>query len=291
MFASSKEPKNIEFALNEDMRSVCAWFQSNKLKVNVEKTKFIVIHPIRMEEKFSHINVFVNGKLIERESTLKILGVYFDQHLKWSQHVSVVRRNTKFQYRALARSMKYFDLDTRLMMYNAAIASRLNYADCIWNNCNRSDAALLQTIQNMAVRRIINAIPRQTCGPILRELGMLTLERKRLQRSLVLLYKLMNGQGPITLVHELAKYQLPGNETGTRNAVGGKLYIPSYNSDYKAKSFFVSTIRYWNRLPEELRNASSSESFKKNLLNLLLTADFTANRWVYPVPGAVQRRR
>ena len=291
VFASSSISKNIEFALNEDMRRVCAWFQANRLKVNVDKTKFIVIHPLRMEDKFSNINVFVNGKLIGRESTMKILGVHFDEHLKWSHHVGILRRNVKFQYRALARAMKYFDLDTKLMMYNASIASRLNYADCIWNNCCRSDAAMLQTIQNMAVRRMINAGPRQTSGPILKDLGMLTLEDKRLQRSLVLLYKLMNDQGPEILICELDKYRNPRTEAETRHSAGGRLFIPGFNTDYRGKSFFISTIRNWNRLPEKIRNAHSCESFKSSILKMLLTTDLAAGRWEVPVSGAVQRIR
>ena len=65
---------NIEYALKEDMDNICRWFTDNKLKLNVGKTKFLVVCPGRMCESFQNINVFVRGVHIEREPQIKIPG-------------------------------------------------------------------------------------------------------------------------------------------------------------------------------------------------------------------------
>ena len=179
LYASSRNPTNIEFALNKDLNIVSRWFVRNKLKLNVDKSKFLVIHPRNMSERFSNMNVFLNRRNLKRESVVKILGVHIDEDLKWHRQVRYMLRGLRFQYRAFSRSIKYFDRDTRLMVYNASIASRLNYADCIWNQCSLKERNMLQSVQNMAVKKIVNAAPLASGKPIIRSLGMLTLDKKK----------------------------------------------------------------------------------------------------------------
>ena len=230
IFASSSIPGNIEYALNEDMKNVCKWFRANRLKLNVDKTQLLVIYPNKMRDRFDNINIFVQGRHVQRESHIKVLGVHLEENLKWAKHIQIMLRNVKYQYRAYSRSIKYFDKDTRLLMYNSAIASRLNYADSIWSDCTLRDRGSLQTVQNMAIRRMVNARPLESCKPILANLGMLTLERKRNLRSLVLFYNLVNGRGPVALRRELHKYQLSSiGQHGTRmNRKGGYANRASY---------------------------------------------------------------
>ena len=197
----------------------------------------------------------------------------------WTKHIQLMLRNVKYQYRAFSRAIKYFDHDTRIMMYNSSIASRMNYADSIWNYCTVRDSNMLQSVQNMSVRRMLNARPLENCQPLLMELGMLTLENKRTLRSMVLFYNLVNGQGPKALIEELQKYNFPNRgQLVTRMDNSKRFFIPSYNTDYKGNSFFVKAIKIWNRLPEDVRNASKSEMFKNKLYRLMLTTGSAGGR-------------
>ena len=131
---------------------------------------------------------------------------------------------------------------------------------------------MLQSVQNMSVRRILNAKPLESCQPLLKRLGMLTLERKRTLRSLVLFYNLVNGHGPKALLDELEKYRHPSmRQAETRLAESGRFFIPCYNTDHRGSSFFIRSIKVWNRLPEDVKNAPRSEVFENKLYNLMLT--------------------
>ena len=225
-----------------------------------------------MQDSFQNINIFVRGVHIQREPQVKILGVHLDENLKWTKHIQQTVKNVKYQYRAFSRAIKYLDRDTRLMLYNSSLASRFNYADCVWSHCSKRDGGALQTVQNMAARRIMNAGPLESSQPILAELGLLTLEKKRLLRSLVLMFKLVNGQGPKELTDELAKYIRPTSHvSGTRMGNISRYWIPYYNTDYKGTSFFIRMIKEWNRLPADLVNSASSDAFKRGAYLLLTT--------------------
>ena len=120
---------------------------------------------------------------------------------------------------------------------------------------------------------MVNARPLDSSLPILDRLGLLTLENKRLLRSLVLFYKIINGQGPKQLTDELTRYLRPvAPEVTTRLNHGSGYWIPSYNTEYRGKSFFVSIIKEWNRLPNDIKSSTAADSFKRKLYLMLTTS-------------------
>ena len=118
--------------------------------------------------------------------------------------------NLKYVYKGFSRSCNYLKTDTRKLLYNAAIASRLNYCDTIWDKCGTRNKKRLQSIQNRCARRIVDARPgtsarnildvnpRTSAKPLLRDLGWLNLENKRKLHKYVLMKKVMNDDGPLT---------------------------------------------------------------------------------------------
>ena len=61
LYATGTNSHNIEFALNEDLKNVSQWFRQNRLKLNVAKTKFMVVQPRNMSSRYDTLNVYVNG--------------------------------------------------------------------------------------------------------------------------------------------------------------------------------------------------------------------------------------
>ena len=177
----------------------------------------------------------------------------------------------RYQYRAFSRSIKYFDKDTRLMVYNSSIASRLNYADCVWNQCNIQEAKRLQSVQNMAIRRILNARPLDSAKPLIYSLGLLPLEEKRQLRSLVLFHKLVNGEGPKALVNKLNEnFRNPSNnEIRTRNTGSGQYFIP------RSQDTILTILRN----PSLFKQSRSGTTYQKKLdyqkLHQFSKKDFT----------------
>ena len=125
---------------------------------------------------------------------------------------------------------------------------------------------------------MMNAAPLTSAKPLIRNLGLLTLETKRKLRSLVLLYKLTRNEGPAALIRELEGYRNSSREhIITRNSGEGSYYIPAYNTDNVGKSFFVQTIKRWNTLPTNIQQSENATIFKRRVYDLLLTAEADAD--------------
>ena len=272
IFTSSTIACNIQANLDRDLQRLNTWFDKNGLKVNPGKTEFILFSNNRIRERFNHIKIAVNGKLIQEKEQVKILGVTLTNNLKWDTHTNNLINSLKYHYRSFSRSCRLLTIDTRKLLYNAAIASRMNYCDMVWDCCNLNVKKKLQSVQNRCARRILNQLPGSSSAPLFRKLGWIRLDQKRKLHKCVLLHKVINGKGPKILLDMLSPLmEHEGRSMGTRGSTNEHLSMPLINTDYLKKSFVVDTAKSWNNIPLELRLINSSLSFKNKLQTFYLT--------------------
>ena len=73
--------------LNKELQSVLKWVASNKLALNISKTKCIVFgtnHSLRARPQ---LNLVWNGVAVEQVEETKLLGVTLDCKLSWPKHI------------------------------------------------------------------------------------------------------------------------------------------------------------------------------------------------------------
>ena len=86
LFLSHKSPDRFFASINVELENVSTWFKSNKLSLNVDKTKWLLFHPLSKKQLLPHIL----PKLIKREHVRKFFGVFIDENLSWKQHIDIV---------------------------------------------------------------------------------------------------------------------------------------------------------------------------------------------------------
>ena len=79
--------------LNSCLNKVAKWFDTNKLTLNVNKTKFMVVGTKRTLEKFTNVRLIFNNYIIERVDEFKYLGVKLDSNLSWKTHIDYLCKN------------------------------------------------------------------------------------------------------------------------------------------------------------------------------------------------------
>ena len=84
LFKFTLYPKNLECLevnLNIQLNRVNEWLYANKLTLNIEKSNFVLFHPLQKKENFS-VNLKICGKEIAQKKSIKYLGVLMDGHFK-----------------------------------------------------------------------------------------------------------------------------------------------------------------------------------------------------------------
>ena len=65
-------------------------FKSNKLTLNIKKTKYMLFGTNHTLNDFDDILLMYGSDIIERVDKFKYLGVMFDPPLAWSEHVNYI---------------------------------------------------------------------------------------------------------------------------------------------------------------------------------------------------------
>ena len=80
IFYTDKKLSKVESCINSKIKCVSTWLCANKLSLNIEKSSFVIFHPIQKKIGDS-FKVIINNEFLKREYKTKYLGVVIDCHL------------------------------------------------------------------------------------------------------------------------------------------------------------------------------------------------------------------
>ena len=136
--------------------------------------------------------------------------------------------------------------------------ARPHLESCIqlWSPQHRKDMELLERVQRRATK-MIRGLEHLSCEERLRELGLFSLEKRRLQGDLIAAFQYSKGA-----------YKKDGDRLFIRvcynktRGNGLKLKEGRFRLDIRKKFFMVSVVEHWHRLLSEVVDAPSLETFK-----------------------------
>ena len=136
LYVSGTSFNEIQTMLQEDVNSLSQWIKDNKLTLNVDKTKLMIIgskQRLRSCENTS-INIFYDGNPIERCTKIKCLGVIIDENILWHNHVDFVCKKVFAGLAVLRRIRPFVDNCTLKLLYMCIVQSQMDYCCEVWGN-------------------------------------------------------------------------------------------------------------------------------------------------------------
>ena len=104
----------------------------SKLKLNNDKTKMIVFSSPRKCSTVQYDIIFTDcAESLSLSQSVKSLGVILDKHMALEQHVSAILKGCYFHLKNIGYLSRYLNMDSRKMLVNALITSRLDYANAM----------------------------------------------------------------------------------------------------------------------------------------------------------------
>ena len=142
--------------LNACLRDVQEWMSLSKLKLNPEKTEFIVFGSKAQRQKISSLfPVSILGSLLHPVDSVRNLGVCFDADFSFSEHIKRTCKACFLQMRDLRRIRKYLTSEVAVLAANALVSSRLDYCNSLFRGLSGFNQHKLQSIQNTLARIVI----------------------------------------------------------------------------------------------------------------------------------------
>ena len=162
----------------------------------------------------------------------------------------------------IRRNIKVRSPRIKEKLYNSLVRPHVEYASAVWSPHEVKPIHQLEMVQRRAARWTLNRHHNtSSVKGMLEDLQWRTLEQRRTDCRLVLLFQIIHGLVQIPPTN----YLQPSLNTTSRKNHNYTYQQCSTRTNYFKYSFFPYTTVVWNNLPYQLVNSPSVISFKLKL--------------------------
>lgn len=250
------------------------WMIKKKLKMNDDKTEFLLIGTRQQLKKVEHHPIKIGDELICPVNSARNLGSWFDSNMSFKTHINKTCSAGFYHLRNISRIKKFVSPDLLESLIHSFITSKLDYCNSLLYGVPDFDLIKLQRIQNAAARLVTNSDRFCHITPVLRDLHWLPIKLRIQYKILLITFKALHNLAP-TYVQELVTLK-PSTKYSLRSDNSLLLYVPAART-YKTlgdRAFSYSSPYLWNRLPNYIRNLKSLQLFKSHLKTYLFKSHF-----------------
>jgi len=169
------------------LQKIKNWLDKSLLSLNLEKTHFLTFsicartlpdfQELKMHKTHCNFRACNCSKSIKRKSSLRYLGVIFDENVNWKEHVKYVTNKIRKVIYKFYELRNILSFKTLKIIYYALVESILDYGIVVWGNCGSTTLSKLFIAQKWVLKIIMFKKRRYSTELVFKESNVLNLEQ------------------------------------------------------------------------------------------------------------------
>lgn len=221
----------------ETLSSAKHYFNSNGLLLNTNKTQCMFVGSRGLISQILPNTILqVDDTTIVPTSSLKNLGIYFDQYMTFETNVNKISGKILSTILYINRIKYNFSKDARKTIIQSLVLSLMNYGIKVWGTANKTNMHQIQKLQNFASKVALGGASKHDhATPFLRELGWLKLKQKYMLEIEIMMYVVTKMCSPYAIYHIPQVSEISAATTRQQH----QLYVPRPHTCTGARSTLV----------------------------------------------------
>jgi hypothetical protein len=242
--------------MNDEIKILCDWLNSNGLALNENKTKFIVFTRQHYE---SNVNLQINGVSIEQVKKYKYLGMYIDEKLSFDDHFTCLKGKLSHMCGYFYSIRSLVSINVLKSVYYGLVYPHLLMHIIAWGGAPPTKIRNLQIAQNKIVRCITPATLNLSTVQSYDYLEFENIQEIYDSQALLFFYRWY-------ILGQYVEWNsfLPdlnyAHDYNVRTNQNLRLPLPRLNTDRQSVVYYGITL--WNNLPNEIQSLVSYEKYK-----------------------------
>ena len=143
-------------ALQDCITDIRSWMIADRLKLNDDKTEFMIIGTRAQLDKVNVSEIVVGQAKVPAVTIVRNLGTWLDTNLTMSAHINETCQAAIYHLYNIKRISRYLSYDDRKSIVQAVIMSRIDYCNSLLVGVPSTQLSKLQRLQNAAARLVSN---------------------------------------------------------------------------------------------------------------------------------------
>jgi len=229
------------------------------MELNVKKTLFLII-----KGKDPALQLSLNSSCISQCNTFKYLGIYIDQDLSWTKHVTKLICKVQKMLYVLHLCSGKSNNDKRLLLFRTFIYPHFLYRIQLYMFCSVSLRAKLEALLRRCCRLVIHDVgflPLISSRSLYSLLDVLPLRLLFQHCSAIMLFKILVLKQVPAL---LSLFTIATHSSRNARLVPGDvsvLRIPAVKVESSRHNFAYWGAKLWNTIPVNVRSSNSLSKF------------------------------
>ena len=137
--------------LEYDLRDTVDWGKKRLVDFCAGKTQLVSFD---RSNNTGYIDVKMDGSVLEKRSSFKMLGLTFSSKLDWGSYIISIAKTASKKIGVLICSMKFLSPEVALYLYKSTIGSCMEYCCHVWAGASSCYLEFLDKLQKQICRTV-----------------------------------------------------------------------------------------------------------------------------------------